>query len=279
MPLNTADIPELLHEQISSLLIQPLETESVVLASGPRVFDTSSALRIPKLAGSSTPEWVGESELIPEHDVDFEEVRLAPNERKSLKTLVKFSNESVRESVVGLEGVLRARLVNDVARQLDTALLSGDGAGDSITGIVNQPGVQTGTLDVADADSLLDALALATAAEVTPNRWMVNSLDFIELRKLKDNNGRYLLESDVTRDATYRLFGVPVTATNKLEPGTGILANFSEVAVARDQNPSVKILDQRYAEYDQQAIRVTARYDLGLLRPEGVIVLGAGTEG
>jgi HK97 family phage major capsid protein len=63
--------------------------------------------------------------------------------------------------------------------------------------------VQTG-LDVTDSDSLLDAIALASADEVIPNRWFINGQDFIALRKLKDGQQRYLLESDVTKDVTYR---------------------------------------------------------------------------
>lgn len=275
MSIDTTSTPELLHDQISQLLLQPLEAESVVLSSGPRTFDTASPLRIPKLVSSSEPGWVGESELIPEHDVNFDEVRLMPESRKSLKTLVRFSNELARQSVVGLDSVLRSRLVSDVARKLDTALLTGDGTDGAVTGIVNQTGVQTSPLDVADADSFLDALALTEAAEVKPNRLLVNAEDFIALRKLKDGSQRYLLESDVTRDATYQLFGVPVTVTNKLPAGQAVLADFSQIAVARDTNPTVKVLDQRYAEYDEQAIRVTARYDLGLLHPEGVVVMNA----
>lgn len=150
-------------------------------------------------------------------------------------------------------------------------------AADGITGLINQPGVQTGILDVTDADSLLDAIALASAAEVMPNRWFVNGTDFIALRKLKEDatSKKYLLESDVTAGPTYRLFGVPVTVTNKLAQGKAILADVSQVAVARDMAPSVTILSERYADYDQIGIRVVTRYDLGLLHSEAVIVLTA----
>lgn len=275
---STTNNPELLQEQVSSLLIEPLESESVVLAAGPRIFDTASPLRIPKLVGSGEANWTGEGELITEHDVDFDEVRLMPSDRKSVKTLIRFSNELLRQSVIGLDQVLKTRLVADVARKIDDAFLTGDGADGSVTGIVNQTGVQTGVLDATEPDSLLDALALASAAEVQPNRWILSGTDFYAIRKIKDNSGNYILESDITSGTTHRLFGVPVTVTNKLPAGTAILANMAEVAVARDTNPTVKLLDQRYAEYDEQAIRVTARYDLGLLRPEGVIVLNA-TEG
>lgn len=272
---TTATNPELLREQVSSLLIQPLEAASVVLAAGPRIFDTAEPLRIPKLISSSDPAWVGESELIPEHDVDFDEVSLMPTTRKSVKTLIRFSNELLRQSVIGLDSVLKDRLVSDVARKLDTAFLTGDGLDNSVTGIVNQLGVQEGVLDATEPDSFLDALALASAAEVQPNRWIISGADFYAVRKLKDTSGKYILESDITQGTTYRLFGVPVTVTNKLPAGKAILANMAEVAVARDTNPTVKLLDQRYAEFDEQAIRVTARYDLGLLRPEGVVVLTA----
>lgn len=275
MTETRADHPELLHEQISSLLIQPLEAQSIVLNSGVRIFDTAEPLRIPKLVGSSEPDWVGEGELIPEHDVDFDEVSLMPTDRKSIKTMIRFTNELLRQSVIGLDSVLKGRLVSDVSRKLDAACLIGDGTNGSVTGIINQPDVQTGVLDASDPDSLLDALAMASAAEVTPTRWFISGADFFTLRKLKDNDGKYLIVSDLTADAKYTLFGVPVTVSNKIPAGTAVLANMSEVAVARDTNPTVKLLDQRYAEYDEQAIRVTARFDLGLLRPEGVIVLTA----
>jgi HK97 family phage major capsid protein len=142
-----------------------------------------------------------------------------------------------------------------------------------ITGLINQAGVQAGELDVTDADSLLDAIALASAVEVMPSRWFVNGADFVSLRKIKDTTGKYILESDVTSGATYRLFGIPVTVTNKLKVGKAILADMSQVAIARDLAPSVTILTERYADYDQIGIRVVTRYDLGVLHPEAVIVL------
>jgi HK97 family phage major capsid protein len=112
-----------------------------------------------------------------------------------------------------------------------------------------------------------------------PNRWFVNGDDFIALRKLKEatDSAKYLLESDVTAGPTYRLFGIPLTVTNKLDPGTAVLADMSQVAIARDIVPSATVLSERYAEYDQIGLRVTCRYDLGLLHPEGVIVLTDGS--
>ncbi|ORV85339.1 phage major capsid protein [Mycolicibacterium iranicum] len=276
MTETTAANPELLADQVSSLLVQPLEAASVVLSSGPRIFDTSGVLRIPKLVSGSTPTFIGEGQLIPDTaDVDFSELVLMPTERKSIKTILKYTDELVRQSVIGIDAVLKARLVKDVSDALDDALLKGTGASDTITGIINQPDVQTHVWDPTDPDSMLDAIGLAVAAEVTPNRWFLNGADFVSLRKIKETTGskKYVLESDLTKDATYRLFGIPVTVTNKLAPGDAILADMSQVAIARDIAPSVKVLTERYAEYGQVGLRVVTRYDLGLLHPEGVIYL------
>lgn len=265
----------LIQSQVSSLLVQPLEQASVVLAAGPQIFNSSEPLRIPKVTAGINAGFVAENAEITAADVAFSEVSLMPSDRTSIKALTKFSNEMLRQSVVGLDATLKTRLVTDVSNALDTALLTGAGTAKSITGILNQTGVQTGVLDVADPDSLLDALALASAEEVVPNRWFLSGADFIALRKLKEATGskKYLLESNVHADATYSLFGIPVTVTNKLATGKAILADMSQVAVVRDIDPSVTILPERYAEFDQVGIRVVTRYDVGLLHPKGVVVL------
>lgn len=274
---TTASNSALLQTQVANILVQPLEAASIVLSSGVRIFDTAGPLRIPKLTAGASVGFVAEGAAIPEADVSFGEVSLMPSTLKSLKVLIRFTNELLRQSVIGLDATLRQRLVTDVSNALDTALLTGAGTSNTIKGLINQSGVQTGVLNTADADSLLDAIALASAAEVTPNRWFISGADFIALRKLKEATGskKYLLESDVTSGPTYRLFGIPVTVTNKLATGKAVLADTSQIAVARDIAPTVKLLDQTFATTDEQAIRVVTRYDIGLLHPEAVIVLTA----
>ncbi len=277
MALGTGDIAELLNDQVASLLVQPLEASSVVLSSGVRIFDSAGVLRIPKLTGSSAVGFVAENGEIPDsHSTSFDEVVLMPTERKSIKVIERFSRESVRQSVIGLDAVLKARLVKVVGDHLDTALLTGDGSLDTITGITEQDDVTRGEFDPTDPDSLLDAIGQLNALEVTPNRWFINGSDFVTLRKVKEasDSNKYVLEPDLTKDATYRLFGIPVTITNKLDEGTAILADTSNIAVVRDTAPSITVLSERYAEFDQLGLRVTTRYDLGLLHPEAVAVLG-----
>lgn len=285
MAASTASAGQLTQEQVQRILIKPLEQASVFLAAGPRIFDVTAAgpVRIPKLVSMTAPAWVGENTLIPEVDATFGEVKLLDG-TPSLKSITRFSNELARSSVVALDSALRDKMVLDVAAKIDTAFFTGTGGAAGPLGLLNYTGVQQITaVGALTLDKLLDAVALMYTANVDTSRlrWVMPSRTFIALRKLKDADGKYLIEPDATADAVFRLFGIPVLVTNRI-PTTGgagsnegsvVLADFSQIAVARDLAPSVKLLDQTYADFDQQAIRVVARYDAAPLNPQAVVVL------
>ncbi|CCE53689.1 MAG: phage major capsid protein [Corynebacterium casei] len=274
MANNTTTAPQLIEDQVKGVLVEPLEAASVVLQAGPTMFNSSEPLRIKTLEDGFNPGIVGENELIPDDgEATFGEIKLMPTERKSIKAIIRTSNELIRQSTVGVSQTLQARLVKDVATKLDNELLSGTGASDGITGLLNQPGLETAPISFTDTDPYLDALAAMAAKEITPNRFILNGTDFFELRKIKDADGRYIMSGGPAEGTPYKLFEIPVTITNKLARGKGILANMNDIAIVRDIDPQVTILTERYAEYDQVGIRVTTRYDLGLLRTDSVLLL------
>lgn len=264
----------LVVEQVSSMLVEPLRAASVVLSAGPTIFNSSEPIRIPTITGDSNPVWTGENEKIDDSDsFDFGEMELMPTSRKSIKTIVRVSNELVRMAKMGVSAVLQRKIVEDVRAMLDDALLAGNGADDTVTGILNQASVPRVAADPADPDSVLTGLATLAAAESTPNRIIMSGSDFFEIRGLKDADGRYLLQPDITRAGAYQLQGVPVTVTNKLAAGTAIMGDMGAVAVVRDEDARVNILNEKYADYDQTGIRVVTRYDLGIIRPESLLIL------
>jgi HK97 family phage major capsid protein len=276
MAVDTTNATELTAENVQSILVQPLETASAFLASGPRIFDSAQPVRIPKMGGPTDPDWHGENEQITEVDPDFDEIELLPSTMKSVKTITRFSNELARQSVVALDSALRDRIVKDVAGKLDGQFFSAGGDGiETPQGILAYADTQE--LDLASAalglDDLHDAHGLALAANVNMSglRWVMRPSTFTDLRKLKDGDDRYQLQPDPTADGVFRLLGVSVTVTDRLPAGNVVLADFSQIAVARDLAPSVRVLTERYADFDQQAIRVVARYDAKPLNSESVV--------
>lgn len=285
MTMATTNATELTQEQVVKTLVQPLTAKSVFLAAGPRIFDTAGPLRIPKNGATFTdPAWHGENELITEKDVDFDELQLMPSTMKSVKVITRYSNELARQSVVSLDQAIKDRLVGDVAAKLDAQFLSA--GGDGITtpkGLFAYSGIQTLAVGGAlSLDHLITAWGRALSENVNMSglKWLMTPGDFVALRKVKDTSGKYILNADPTQDAVFRLFGAPVIVTKRVPDTTGAtptgraaLVDFSQIAVARDLAPSVKVLTERYADYDQQAIRVVARYDAAPLNPKAIVAL------
>lgn len=272
---TTATLSTLQQTQIQQLLVQPLESESVFLASGPKVIDTNGPIRIPRIASGLTVGFVAEGGTIPESSVGLDEVSMLPSTLKSLKVISRVTSEVLRSSAQALDAILKQRLVTDTAKALDVALFTGAGTSNTIRGLLNQSGVATGTLDADEPDSLLDGIGIARANEVKPNRWFLSPADYLSIRKVKDADGRYILQPDLTQAGQEVLFGVPVTVTAQVPTGKAVLADMNMVAIARDLSPSVTVDSSRYFDTDEVALRVVARYDLALLQPKAVTVLTA----
>ncbi|MDN4518152.1 phage major capsid protein [Mycolicibacterium austroafricanum] len=277
----------LIQSQVANLLVQPLEQASTFLAAGPVVLDSSSPVRVPRVVNGVTAGFVAEGAQITDGDVAFDEVTLLPSTLKGLKVLVKLSNELIRTSVVGLEAVLQNRLVTDVAHALDAALWDGAGTSNTIKGILRATGIATGTLDLTDADSLIDGIATAQGNKVNPTHWVMTSTSFATLRKLKiaepgatsDQDFRqYLFDpSGIQGGTAFQIFGLPVIITDNI-PAVSTknrvaLVDMSKVVVARDVDAEVKILDQTWGDYDSIGIRVVSRWDTALLQDEAVTLL------
>ncbi|GFG94278.1 phage major capsid protein [Mycobacterium timonense] len=277
----------LLQSQVASLLVQPLEQASTFLAAGPVIYDTNDSLRVPRIASGVSAGFVAEGSQISDGDVSFDEVTLLPSTLKSIKTLVRVSNELIRQSVVGLEVVLQQRLVTDVANALDAALWDGAGSSNTIKGIFRQTGIATGTLDLSAADSLIDGLATAQANHVSPTHWVMTSATFAALRKLKVANPgetsdqdfrQYLFDPSTIQNGTaFQLFGLPVIVTDNI-PAVSTknrvaLVDMSKVVVARDVDSDVFISPHLAADYDSVVIRVVTRFDVALLQNHAVTLL------
>lgn len=283
MSATTTSGASLTREQVQSILVQPLQTASAFLSiPGLRIYDTDgSPVRLPKLTGSDAATFVAEGAEIPLKDVTFSEVTLLPSTMKGAKVISQFSNELARSAVISLDVAIRDRMVTQVAAAIDTAMFSGTAVNEPqgllTVGTANVAGTAVGSPTV---DDLYVAVAAALEADVQEAnlRWIINPRDMVTLHKQKaSTGGQYLLQPDPSQPGRSTLLGYPVTVTKRVPIVGGeskiVLFDPTQVAVARDLNPQVTLLSERYADYDMQAVRVVARYDMALLNPASVVTL------
>lgn len=274
MAVGSTNAKSLIRERVADMLVEPLAAASTVLDANPQIIDSSEPVRVPTLTTKLNPDWVGENELIPEVTGSFGELNLMPTDRKSIKAIVRVSNELIRMATHGVSQTLQTRLITDVRDKLDTALLGGTGVDNTVTGLYKQPESLYSIFDPTDPDTILDAIAMMSAEEITPTVIYMNGTDFFTMRKAKDTTGRALIQPDVTAGARFTLHGIPVRVSSKVPVTAPALVDMTKVVVVRDIAPAIDILTERYAEYDQTGIRVRARYDIGVLHPSAVLTMG-----
>lgn len=283
MAVDTTNARELTQEQVLSNLLQPLTEASKFLAAVPaaNIHDTAGPLRIPRgfdpidLEGL---EWTGENGLIPEVTPDAGEAHLLPSTMKSVKVITRYSNEMARQSIVSLDSAIQSRLVEDTTAKLDAQFLGSTG-----DGLTTPKGVGAWTVGETvevggslQLGTLLNAQLVLSEANVNPDALtlIVNPRDYMSLRSAVDNEGRYMLQPDPTRGGfIVGPLGMGLIVSARVEQGTATVVDMSKVHVARDLLSSVKVLTERYADYDQQAIRVVTRMDADLLYPEAAVRL------
>lgn len=91
--------------------------------------------------------------------------------------------------------------------------------------------------------------------------WIMNKATRTAIRKLKDNEGRYILNPDATAKWGYTLFGKPVYTTDSVsaiasEKTAIYYGDMSGLAVKTSEDVSIQILNEKYAT--QHAVGVIA---------------------
>ncbi len=287
VPSSMSNFSELLAEQVAAILIAPLEATSVVMRTGMRVFTAGGQpIRVPKLidfsvlSGASTTgasptygAWRGENELIGEDEPDFDELVLLPSSLRSIKIIHRISAELARHSVIDITNAIRDALVRRVALEWDHVAIRGDGSQNTPVGLLHMVGRQTAS-KAWSVDSIHDTVGLLLAANASPGRWIMHPSNFVNARKFKsETTGQYLLQPDPQEGNAYRLAGYPVLVTTLMPTNRVLLLDPSAVAIGRDLDTSVVIDSSRYLDYDQVALRVVLRMDIGALLPSAIVDL------
>lgn len=94
--------------------------------------------------------------------------------------------------------------------------------------------------------------------------WTMNAETFTAIKKLKDANGRYLLQDNITGEFPYMLLGKPVEVSDnmpKMEAGNKAIlyGDYSGLSVNMRENIQIQLLLEKYAT--QHAIGIVAWYE------------------
>ncbi|MCI6580541.1 MAG: phage major capsid protein, partial [Oscillospiraceae bacterium] len=114
------------------------------------------------------------------------------------------------------------------------------------------------------SDELITLQAQIKQAYQANACWTMNTATFTAIKKLKDSDGKYLLQNDLSEGFPYRLLGKPVYISDNMPAMAAgakaiLYGDYSGLSVNMRENISIEVLREKYAT--QHAIGVNALFE------------------
>lgn len=209
-------------ELLSDSFIEVLRNAMVTPVLGARFLSgLVGNVDIPRQISASQTSWVGELTAGTESEATFDKVQLRP---KNLTSWGIISRMMMMQATPAIEMLARVDLIAQMALALDLAAISGNGAGGSPTGIVNQAGVLSvvggangKNVDFDDIIKLYTAPRVANASQ-NSMAFAMNSKVIGYLASLKATTGTYLWDPQggLTAGSPDRIKGKPYGESQQL---------------------------------------------------------------
>ena len=188
--------------------------------------DSGEDLRIPVLTGFSSATEKAAGSAIDESEPTYSSILLQMSKQGFI---TKLANELITDAGFDIEANIAEQAGNAIGTRANTVIHA------AVTAVAGS-GVTAGTTNAITADELID-LQFSTdgAVRMLPGAgYMVNTSTLGAIRKLKDNDGRYIL--DVVAGGPSTILGMPVIEN----PAVASIAT-GEKAVFFGHWPSVKV--------------------------------------
>jgi len=174
------------------------------------VFPISSAgVQIPKESAvdmDAFAAWPGETLLA--QDLKFAEERFTPFE---LQALVTPKRTLIEDAAFDIEGYIQRKVAEIYSYKEGKAFVVGDGV-NKPEGLLsaNIPSVNSGDASKITADGLFSVVYNVPSPYAREAVWLLNRLTILEIRLLKDQEGRYLWQPALQAGEPSTLLGYPV---------------------------------------------------------------------
>lgn len=286
-----ADGGYLVPEEFANMIVEDIRDLNIMRQiAAPPMTIAGDTLHIPSLVSRPKATFRAEKAVKNTSTATFGENVLTPY---SLAVIVGMSREFANDASLGVSGsvvnYVAGLMAVSLAEREEKAFWVGSGSGEP-TGVdgggytLRTVAAGAGATDAQKAD------AIKTAFQRTPqgyrNRavWVANSQSLEEISRLKDSQGRYLL-NNLADSPTQTLSGRPVYEENNLAGGSALFGDFSYYQIVDREGISVDIsteatvAGQSAFERNLTFVRVEKRVDAELLLPAAVTkVTGLGVE-
>lgn len=260
MANNGAIIPTSIADRIVTAV-----RDRCPILSGATIYRVNGTLKVPVWGKANTTH-----DIAVGYQTEFTELTADSGKFTSVDlsgylagALTLIGNSVENNSVFNVTDFIINQMAEEIALFLEKELLNGTSG--KATGALSTPTAVTAASATAiTADELIELQAQVKQVYQANACWTMAPETFTSLKKLKDSNGRYLLQDDVSGEFPYRLLGKPVYLSDnmpKLAAGASavLYGDYSGLSVNLREDISIQVLREKYAT--QHAIGVVAWFE------------------
>lgn len=187
--------------------------------------------------------------------------------------------DEMLEDFAQIRGYIDARLILFVKQAEEAQLLTGDGTGANLVGLLNRAGLATalvkGTAPSVAGDNDMDAIyrqitAIRTTSFLEPDAVVVDPTAWLNVTLAKNAQGMYYAGGPFQPAGTPTLWGKKVVQTPRMAAGTALVGAFAQGGqIFRKGGLTVEASNSHadFFQRNQTAIRAEERLALAVYRP------------
>lgn len=257
---NGAVIPT----SIANKIITKVQEMCPILA-GVTFFSVNGTLKVPVYGKANTTH-----DITVSYSDDFSELTADSGAFTSIDltgylagALTLIGKSLITNSQIDIQNFVINEIAKKVALFLEKELLNG--TENKATGALSTAtSIKAGSTSAITADNLIDLQAKIPTVYQANACWTMSPATFTAIKKLKAEQGRYLLQDNVQNGFPFMLLGKPVyISENMPDIASGAKAilygDYSGLAVNMRQNFEIQVLNEKYAT--QHAIGIVAWFE------------------
>lgn len=170
------------------------------------------------------------------------------------RCLAKISRSLINNTKFDIVGFVEAKMAQAIALFIEGELLHGtEDKVEGLSGIAEDMTITTESANAVTVDNFMDTQDAVIDNYQANAFWIMNRATRDAIRKLKDKEGQYLLNRDLTAKWGYTLLGKDVycsDAVDKIGAGKTVAfyGDYTGLAVKVSEEANMQILRERYAE-------------------------------
>ena len=220
-------------------------------------FHVPGKLDFPVASGKITTAYADEFTALTSSAVTFNKRQL---DGFLVGALSKVSVSLINNSQFDITSYVVDKVAKSIALFIEDQIINGSKDAGKMLGILADDTGIVGKVetvgDLPTADEYIAIQAEIPQQNQAGARWLVSKATLLAMRQLKDGNGRYFLQNDLTQGFGYTFLGKPVMVSDNMADKKVIYGDFSAVYINVHEDISIKVLEEKYA--DEHAVGIVA---------------------